>query len=202
MENPIVLLLLIAVSLYVAKLWFDDLRMRQRGEPHPKALPGSTRAPARALVIAAIGGLVLVLVETWGEQRLGISEEQTKMTLLFAAYTLVAPFVEEIIFRGFLVVENRGAAVKWAVVLAASLVFALLHGHFWTYEDSTLTWHFTEKAWFTTGALFAGSLWFYFVRFAAFNPQHSLAPCFAAHLAKNAGVIAIKAVQGHLVGLY
>jgi hypothetical protein len=50
--------------------------------------------------------------------------------------------------------------------------------------------------------LFVGSLWFYAVRFARFNPQRSLLPCFAAHAAKNLGVIIIKLLQGHLVGAW
>jgi len=48
--------------------------------------------------------------------------------------------------------------------------------------------------------VFAGSLWFYAVRFASWNPQRSLLPCFAAHAAKNLGVIAVKAAQGFVVG--
>jgi membrane protease YdiL (CAAX protease family) len=108
--------------------------------------------------------------------------------------------VEEIIFRGFLVIDKRGKFAVWAGVGGASVLFAALHPFLWDWVDGKLTWTFTPKGWFSTAAIFAGSLWFYFVRFARFNPTRSLLPCFAAHAAKNLGVIGVKAVQGHLVG--
>ena len=108
--------------------------------------------------------------------------------------------------RGFIVIEKRGRVLLWSGIVVASVVFAALHQHLWKWEggwpwaDGHLLWTPGLKGWFTTGMLFLGSLWFYFVRFASFNPQRSLLPCFAAHAAKNAGVIAVKAAQGHLVG--
>lgn len=201
-NNPLALLLVAAVSAYVLKLWFDDYRLARRGTPNPRALPGAVPAPAAALVLGALGALVILGLETWGELRLGLAGEQSNMTLLFAGYTLLAAFVEEVIFRGYIVIENRGAAAKWLGVLAASVLFAALHPFLWDWKDGRVIWTFGAKGWFSTGAVFVSSLWFYTVRFATFNPGRSLLPCFAAHLAKNAGVIAIKAVQGHLAGLY
>jgi hypothetical protein len=49
---------------------------------------------------------------------------------------------------------------------------------------------------------FAGSLWFYTVRFFPLNPQHSLIPCIAAHLTKNLGVFGLKAALGFVSGWY
>jgi uncharacterized protein len=201
-NNPLALVALIAVSAYVIKLWFDDFRLQRAGSPNPRALPGATAAPTPAILIGAVGGLVIVLAETIGEAKLGLSEQQSNITVLFAAYTLLAAFVEEIIFRGFIVVENRGPFLRWGAVFAASILFAALHPFLWEWSEGALTWHFGAKGWFSTVAVFTASLWFYIVRFAKFNPSHSLLPCFAAHLAKNVGVIAIKAVQGHVVGLY
>jgi membrane protease YdiL (CAAX protease family) len=122
------------------------------------------------------------------------------MTGLFALYTLAAAFVEELIFRGYLVVENRGRPALVAGIIGASLLFALLHPFLWAWKDRTLVFHFGSKAWFSTGMIFAGSLWFYAVRFSPLNPTRSLLPCIAAHAAKNAGVIAIKYAQGYLAG--
>lgn len=201
-NNPLVQLAVLGVSAFVVKLWFDDYRARKAGKPNPSALPGATAAPSRALWIAAVGGLVIVAAETWGEIALGISSEQSNITALFALYTLFAAIVEEVIFRGYIVVENRGATARWVGVVVASLLFAALHPFLWDWKDGQLLWNFTTKGWFSTAAVFIASLWFYTVRFARFNPEHSLLPCFAAHLAKNAGVIAIKAVQGHIHGLY
>lgn len=207
-DDPLLLALMIGISGYVIKLWVDDYRAAQNGKPNPKALPGATSSNGRAIGIAVGGALVLLAAETWGELHLGISEEQSDMTALFAFYTLMAAFVEEIIFRGFLVIEGRGKTKLWAGVILASLLFAGLHPFLWEWVGG-MPWqggalHFTNtaKAWFTTGAIFAGSLWFYTVRFASFNPSHSLLPCFAAHAAKNLGVIAVKVAQGHLVGLW
>jgi len=201
-NNPLVQLAVLGVSAYVIKIWFDDYRAAKAGKPNPNALPGAAGAPAFALWIAAIGGLLITAAETWGELALGIAGEQSNITVLFAAYTLFAAIVEEVIFRGYIVVDNRGPAARWAAVFVASLLFAALHPFLWDYKDGAVFWQFNTKGWFSTAAVFTASLWFYTVRFAKFNPAHSLLPCFAAHLAKNAGVIAVKAVQGHVVGLY
>jgi membrane protease YdiL (CAAX protease family) len=193
---------MIAVGVYVAKLWFDDFRSARAGNANSRALPGATPAPARAIFIAALGSLLLLGAETWGENVFGLTEQQSKMTALFAVYTLLAAIIEEIVFRGFIVVQNRGQLTLWLSVLGASLLFAALHPFLWDWKEGKLLWSFTAKAWFSTGAIFVGSLWFYVARFASFNPRQSLLPCFAAHGAKNLGVIAIKAAQGFLVGWF
>jgi membrane protease YdiL (CAAX protease family) len=205
-NDPWMLTLMLAVGLYVAKLWLDDFRSQRSGQPNPRALPGATSATARAAIIAATGGLIIVSAETWGELALGIAGKQSTITGLFAGYTVVAAIIEEIIFRGFIVVEKRGKFVLWSSALIASVLFTALHPFLWQWKggmpwsDGQLNWTFDLKGWFSTAAVFASSLWFYFVRFARFNPQHSLIPCFAAHGAKNLGVIVIKAAQGYLVG--
>jgi membrane protease YdiL (CAAX protease family) len=121
------------------------------------------------------------------------------MTALFGLYTLSAAFIEEIIFRGYIVVTKRGPLVQWLAIVGASALFALLHPFLWLWEDGfTLT--LTVKGVFSTAMAFLFSLWFYAARFLRLNPTRSLLPCFAAHLAKNAGVIVIKGAQGFLVG--
>ena len=205
-DNPLYQLAMLGLGVYVLKLWLDDRKALVNGQPNPKALPGATPASSSAVMIGVVGALVLLAVETWGEIKLGIADEQSDMTALFALCTLTAAVVEEIIFRGFLVIEKRGRLVLWAGVVGASVVFAALHQHVWNWEggwpwaDGKLNWTPTAKGWFSTAAIFVGSLWFYAVRFASFNPTRSLLPCFAAHAAKNLGVIGVKALQGHLVG--
>ncbi|ATC64513.1 CPBP family intramembrane metalloprotease [Nibricoccus aquaticus] len=201
-DDPLFQVLMLGAGLFILKLWMDDRRAFANGHPNPKALPGATPAGTKAVIIGIVGALVLLAAETWGEIKLGIADEQSDMTALFALCTLTAAVVEEIIFRGFLVIEKRGRALLWAGVFAASVLFAALHPFLWDWTDGKLTWSFTAKGWFSTAAIFAGSLWFYAVRFASFNPRRSLLPCFAAHAAKNLGVIGVKAVQGHLVGWY
>ncbi len=199
-DDPLFQILMLGAGLFILKLWLDDRKAFAKGQPNPKALPGATPAGAKAVAIGIVGALVILAAETWGEIKLGIADEQSDMTVLFALCTLTAAVVEEIIFRGFLVIEKRGKAVLWLGVIGASVLFAALHPFLWDWTDGKLTWTFTDKGWFSTAAIFAGSLWFYAVRFASFNPTRSLLPCFAAHAAKNLGVIAVKAAQGHLVG--
>lgn len=201
-ENPVPLLLMIAAGLYFTHLWWSDWRNTVRGKaPASQPLPGATPAPARALVIAGAGAALLVALETWGEIRLGLSAEQSKITLLFGLYTLVAAFVEELIFRGYLVVEKRGRTALLAGIFGASLLFALLHPFLWKWDDG-LVFTLTPKGWFSFATVFAASLWFYACRFASWNPNHSLLPCFVAHLVKNAAVFAIKGAQGFISGAW
>ncbi len=200
-KDPWILALIIGLSGYVVKLWWDDFRAQRAGNPNPKAIPGATPAPSKAIIIAVLGSVVLLALETWGEIKLGLTQEQTELTALLALYTLFAAIVEEIIFRGFVVYDRGSRAALLGSVVLASFLFAALHPYLWKW-DNGLIWQFTAKGWFTTGALFVGSLWFYAMRFASFNPERSLLPCFAAHLTKNLGVIAIKASQGFLVGWY
>lgn len=198
-DQPLLLLLMIAAGLYLAHLWRGDCRAAQAGRPNPQALPGASLAPRRATLLAVAGALILLAAETWGEIRLGLVAEQSRITLLFGLYTLSAAIIEEVIFRGYLVFERGGAARRWAGIVAASLLFALLHPFLWQWEGG-LQFTPSPKGWFSTGMIFLGSLWFYAVRFAGWNPARSLLPCFAAHLAKNLGVVAIKAQQGFVDG--
>ncbi len=199
-DQPLLLLLMIAASLTVGKWWIDDYRAAGRGTPPERALPGTAPAPAAAITLAVAGALILLGAETWGEYALDISTEQSRVTVLFGLYTLAAAFVEELIFRGYVVVTGRGRTMLAGSIVAASAGFALLHPFLWEWHEGALLWRGGTKAWFSTGAVFAGSLWFYFVRFMPLNPRGSLLPCVAAHAAKNLGVFAIKYAQGFVSG--
>ncbi len=207
-HDPLFLILMIAASLYMVHLWRSDYRAAQAGRAEPRALPGATPASLVACVIAAIGALVILAAETIGEIQLGLSEQQSSITVLFGIYTLVAAFIEELIFRGFIVIEGRGPKLRWLGIVAASVLFASLHPFLWEWKggwlwtDGRLELTLTAKGWFSTITVFISSLWFYSVRFARFNPRHSLLPCFTAHATKNLGVFAIKAVQGFISGIW
>jgi membrane protease YdiL (CAAX protease family) len=199
MHHPLLLALLTAASLYLAKLWRDDLRAAKAGRPQRAALPGATPASPLSVTIAIAGALVLVAVETAGEFALGISAEQSRMTWLFALYSIAAaPIIEELIFRGWIVVEHRGRALMWTAVVGASAGFALLHPFLWTWADNRIVFHNDTKAWFSTNAVFATSLWFYAARLGRWNPPRSLLPCFLAHSVRNIAVVAIKAASGFM----
>lgn len=188
-----------AAGLYVGKLWLDDRRVARAGEAAPKALPGATDAPYTAVVIAVAGALILLAAETAGELALGLAAEQSNMTWLFALYTVTAaPIIEELIFRGWLVVEHKGRFLLWAAAIGASALFAALHPFLWRWDDAGFALTLTNKGLFSAAAVFAMSLWLYAARLAPWNPARSLLPCFAAHAAKNAGVVAVKLATGFM----
>jgi uncharacterized protein len=199
-SSPGLILIMLVGGGYVSKLWWNDYRAHQRGEIIRGALPGATPSTRPAVLIAVLGALLILAAETGGEILLGLSDEQSEITVLFGCYTLMAAVIEEIIFRGFLVVTDRGPRVKWAAIFGASLLFAAVHPFLWLWEDGAWTWTLTAKGWFSTTVVFVSSLWFYTVRFLPTNPSASLLPCFAAHAAKNLGVFAIKGLQGFVIG--
>jgi membrane protease YdiL (CAAX protease family) len=197
-NNPLLLLLLGAAGLYAGKIWWDDLNAAKRGTPKPGALPGATPATPLAVGIAIVGALILLTVETAGENALGLSAQQTKITWFFGIYTLTAAIIEEVIFRGYLVIEGRGNTWRWVGIFAASTLFAALHPFLWRWDDAGFALTLGAKGAFSTVIVFATSLWLYIARFAPWNRTRSLLPCIAGHAAKNAGVIIIKYAQGFI----
>ena len=188
---------MIAVGIVIVWLWLRDFRSRgDARRAHP--LPGATPCPAGVVLVGAAVGLALVAAETAGESWLGIAHEQSTITPLFALWTLVAATLEEIIFRGYLVIDRRGTAALWIGVLVFSVGFAALHPFLWAWDEAGFRWTPGLKGWFSTAFALAGSVAFYSLRFNRWNPALSLLPCFAAHLAKNASVIAVKAAQGYV----
>lgn len=200
MNHPVLLILLTGAALYLAKLWVQDLRANTAGMPPPLPLPGSRPATLAATLLAISGTLVLLGIETLGELILGYTTEQSRMSLLMVLYSVsAAPVIEEIIFRGWLVIENRGRFALWAGAIGASILFAGLHPFLWRLDSSGLNFTPTPKAWFSSCILFATSMWLYAARFGPWNPTRSLLPCFVGHAAKNIGVVLIKGTQGYLV---
>jgi len=199
-DNPLLLAGLLAATGFAARWWWQDYRSTQAGRPNARAFPGATASPPRLILVAIGGSLLLLIGETGGEYALDLTAKQSHLTVLFGLYSLAAAFLEELIFRGYLVVENRGLAQLLTGIFAASLGFALLHPFLWEWRDGQLEFHFAAKAWFSTGMIFLGSIWFYAVRFLPCNRSRSLLPCIAAHAAKNLGVLAIKYAQGFVHG--
>ena len=200
-QDPWLILGLTAVSAWLARSWVIDYRAAAAGRPNVGALPGARPASTSAVLVAAAGALLILVAETVGEHMLRIGEEQSRMTMLLAFYSiLAAPVMEEILFRGYLVIEHRGAALLWTSVVLVSLLFGLLHPFLWQWNSGSLTFHFGAKGWFSTAAVFAASLWFYTVRFFGLNPKRSLLPCVVAHATRNLGVFAIKYAQGFIGG--
>ncbi|NCG09195.1 MAG: CPBP family intramembrane metalloprotease [Verrucomicrobia bacterium] len=197
-ENPLIILAYVGIAAYMLHMYIGDLRAEKNGAPNPKAMPGAKPALPSVYWIGVFGALLLLGMETGGEIALGIAAEQSEMVWFFVFAALGAGVVEEVFFRGFLVVENRGRAALVGSCVGFSLIFALIHGHFWSTEEG-FAWTFTTKAWFTTALLFANSLWFYALRFGPWNPTRSLFPCMVAHAASNLGVFVVKFAQGYII---
>ena len=200
-DNALVLLALIALSGWIGRQWLVDYRAALGGRPSASPLPGATPAPGSAVAIAALGSVVILALETAGERSLGLTATQSSMTVLFGLYSIAgASIIEELVFRGYLIIEGRGRAVLWGGVVATSLLFAVSHAFLWDWDGQSLTWQLGPKAWFSTATVFVMSLWFYAVRVFRLNPGRSLLPCFAAHATKNLGVFGVKYVQGFVHG--
>ncbi|MFT3829719.1 MAG: CPBP family intramembrane metalloprotease [Opitutaceae bacterium] len=201
-ENPLLLVVMIVASAALFHLWWGDLRAARAGHPNPRAFPGAAPCPCRLLVVAVLGSALLLAIETSGEHALGLTAQQKTVTVLWSLYTFAAAFTEELAFRGFLVIANRGHAALRGSIMGFSVVFALAHPFLWSWTDGRLEFAFTVKGWFSTAMVFVGSLWFYALRFTTFNPARSLLPCIVAHLTKNLGVFAVKAAAGFVSGWY
>ena len=200
-ESPFMVLLYVGVAAYVGYMYWGDYQSNQASEqPDPRGMPGATPASLGLFVIGVIGALLILAAETGGEIALGIASEQSEMVWYFVFAILGAGIVEEIIFRGYLVVDNKGRAALIGSCVGFSLIFAIIHGHFWSNEEGeAFAWTFTTKAFFTTGILLANSLWFYALRFGRWNKNRSLFPCMLAHAASNLGVFCVKWAQGFVV---
>jgi membrane protease YdiL (CAAX protease family) len=198
-ESPVMVILYVGIAAYVGNLYWGDLQQwKQSGEASRGALPGATSPSLAVLVIGIIGALLILAAETGGEIALGISAEQSDMVWYFVFASLGAGIVEEVIFRGYLVVENKGRVALISSCVAYSLLFALIHPHLWSTDDGFhLT--LTEKGFFSTAILLANSLWFYALRFAPWNKNRSIFPCMLAHAASNLGVFGVKWAQGFII---
>lgn len=197
-ENPLMVIAYVVIAVYVLKLYLTDYRKVQAGEPNPNAMPGAQVFSSGLIWVGIAGALILLGLETSGELALGIAAEQSEMVWYFVFAALGAGIVEEVIFRGFLVIENKGRSVLIASCVGFSLIFALIHGYFWDTEEG-FTWTFSTKAWFSTSILFANSLFFYALRFCRWNSRHSIFPCMIAHAVSNLGVFFVKLAQGYII---
>jgi uncharacterized protein len=88
-SSPGLILIMLVGGGYVSKLWWNDYRAHQRGEIIRGALPGATPSTRPAVLIAVLGALLILAAETGGEILLGLSDEQSEITVLFGCYTLM-----------------------------------------------------------------------------------------------------------------
>ena len=206
-DSPLLIIVLFAAAVYLAKIWYDDYRAADSGKPNPKALPGATNASLKLVWIGIAGAIALVAIETVGEISLGVSDEQSDIKAIALLSLIGAGILEEVIFRGYLVIQSKGRAWLVASIVGFSLIFALLHYQYYMDlskegDDWILQIEIGAKEGWTLLILFVNALWFYSLRFLKWNPTRSLLPCFVAHIASNICVFVVKLAQGHVVGLW
>jgi uncharacterized protein len=207
-ESPLVSLFMLGIGLYLLAIWRGDYLKGLRGLGSEASVPGATAFQMRSCGYAAVGGMVLVFVFSALEWGTGTFHSQSTIRWFFLGSMLGACVIEELVFRGYLVIQTRGKACLVASCFVMSLFFALLHPYLWTHGVATpsgIEWitqlrpHWTLHSILTTSSIFAYSLWFYACRFSAWNPHRSLAPCFCAHAGVNLTVFVIKASMGFVV---
>ena len=200
--SPASITLSVVAALVVLKLWTSDYMTLAKGRPVDNPLPGATPAPLRLIGVSVLVSVLIVGVETSGEYSLGISDEQSTITAFYLLAMLGAGIVEELLFRGFFVVLNKGRMAMLGSIVGFSLVFALIHGHLLAKpgaEGGSYALTLAAGPLWWTFILFANSLWWYAVRLIPANRNRSLLPCFAGHIASNLAVFAIKLAQGHVI---
>ncbi|MBY0405096.1 MAG: CPBP family intramembrane metalloprotease, partial [Cyanobacteria bacterium] len=100
-------------------------------------------------VLAIVGGLGLLYQASHFTPEApyeGLSE--TRLQILSTFAILLAPLLEELVFRGFLYASLRGYYTGWPCILLSSLIFSLCHT---SYQETP--WAFLNV--FFIGALFA-----------------------------------------------
>lgn len=134
-----------------------------RGVDGPTLLTGAALAPGLYLII---GTLLLLLPKAWTESYNEASAGIDSGTLTgVLAVAVVAPVVEELIFRGLMLNRLRMVMPGWVAVLLSSAVFGACHGN---------------PVWF--GYAFALGAFFGFLDLRA----NSVLPSILGHLAFNA----------------
>ena len=217
-NDPAATLILIASSAYYMLLWLNEFKSNIKSHQETTNIyPGTTMCNHKAVLISAAGAIIILSVETMGEITLNIKADQSHMTWLLAAYTINAAFIEEVIFRGILIFNNQPPKKLYTGIITISLIFSLLHPFLFKFDMGNeptwkiiLLWNWcdwiqpqlTMKSWFSFFMVFTTSIWLYYCRIAKWNKHQSLLPCFAAHVAKNIGVISVKFAQGFVSGLW
>ncbi len=123
------------LTLLVLWLFFLIRRRRFRAEVRLKPFRASHWP---GILLGAVGlclfinfGMQLIpipaeILEEYAESSAGLLEGS--FVLLFLSNVVMAPVVEEILFRGLVYGRLRRAMSRWAAILLSSLFFALMHG--------------------------------------------------------------------------
>ncbi len=204
-DIPTVALVNLGIATYLFFLWFSDFKnfckTKIIGE---KSLEGATTTPIVLVFIAIFASIALLCVHTCTEISLGVVGEQTKVKFWALFSWIGAAFIEELIFRGYLVVKNKGSVMLWGSIFFFSLIFAIGHPFVWDYTipENAQFWagewkfNFSAQTINATISVFECSLLFYVLRFLPLNENRSIIPCIVGHCTYNLGVFITKMCQG------
>jgi uncharacterized protein len=193
-------LLALIAAIVILKFWISDYKAWKNGTPFERALPGATSAPMKLIILSALVSVGIVLVETAGEYAMGATKAQSTMPAYYLVAIVCAGVIEEVLFRGFCVIQSRGRKIFYTSIVIFSIVFALIHGHLIAKNPDSGVYQLVlaQGPMWWTAILFVNSLWWYAVRFMPQNKNKSLLPCFAGHIASNLAVFVIKLAQGYV----
>lgn len=130
----------LAIALVIGLPWLIRRKRTTRAELGLQRLPewmDLVWAPAGMVVyliltalITAVSTQLLTFVDYSEVQETGFSQINTQVEYLVAFFSLVvvAPFAEEVLFRGYLFGKLRKYIPLWAAILVTSLLFAVVHG--------------------------------------------------------------------------
>ncbi len=207
-DIPTVALINFGIATYLFYMWFSDFKIFRKTKVIEKnALAGATTSPVVLIVIAFFASIALLFVHTCTEMTLAVVDEQSKVKFWALFSWVGAAFIEELIFRGYLVVKNKGKVALYGSIFFFSLIFALGHPFMWDYTipenaqfwSGTWTFNISAQTVNATISIFECSLLFYVLRFLPLNENRSIIPCIVGHCTYNVGVFITKACQGFVV---
>lgn len=133
-----------------------------RPVPAPTLLTASSLVPALYLVVTLF---LMLLPEEWSDSYSEASAGIDSGTLIgIIAVAVVAPIVEEFIFRGLMMNRLSGVMPGWLAVVLSSAVFGACHGH-----PVWFAYAFVLGVFFGFVDLRVGSIWPSILGHVAFN---------------------------------
>jgi uncharacterized protein len=208
-DNPLIVFSGAGAGVFLFWIWYRDMQSN-RASPTGEiahSLPGATMASFRWCLIASLGAILIVIGIFALEKGFNIEDQQSRIRFLFLLPMLGAAITEEVVFRGYLVIRNRGHVMLVASIVFFSILFTLIHPYLWVHsmdKPTGIEWitslriNISTYSMVSTASIFILSLWYYYVRFSKENPSQSLLPSFYAHTCANLTVFIIKITSGYV----
>lgn len=126
MVSGLLTLAVVLIFYLIRRKKFSEALMLRR-VPAPTLLSGAVLAPGLYVVISAA---LAMLPDAWLESYMEASEGIDSGTVAgVIAVALVAPVVEEVIFRGLMMNRLSRVMPGWLAVVISAAVFGVCHGH-------------------------------------------------------------------------